>query len=370
MQKHFLNTFLFIPLIFISSLSEGQSNFSKNLLLRADLHYGFIIPEYKHFVYQVNKPVTAVEISLSKKTTGKTFWSQIYKYPEYGVSLLFSTQGNYEIFGNEIAIYPYLKSFLIRKKRFQLSTQFGLGFGYATKEFNLETNYENVSIGSHSNIHFNFKLGSSWILNERFSLNSGLSFSHYSNANMAEPNLGVNSFTAYTGINCAIGPQTEFTKTELIQHKTKHEFAFMYNAGGKHTRALQSDIYFTSSVSAEYKYHIKRKLHIGAGLDMFYDSSTEIEMGATGETAYKPADDFRTGFHISQELVYDRFSFILQEGLYVGLVDKVNNSFFYNRAFFRWKINSHLLINLGVRSHLHILDYPEIGFGYYFTSEK
>jgi len=63
--------------------------------------------------------------------------------------------------------------------------------------------------------------------------------------------------------------------------------------------------------------------------------------------------------------VYDRFSFILQEGIYAGLVDKVNNSFMYNRAILRWKFNDHFLMHVSMRSHLHILDYPEIGFGYY-----
>lgn len=356
--------------LFVPPALFSQSNFTDNLSLRVDAHYGFVIPEYKHFNYLVEEPVKGIELSFLKKTKGKNIWEQVYKYPEFGLTFSFSTLGNQDVFGNEIALYPFVQSFLIRKQKFQLTNQFGLGIGYATKKFDLESNFENVSVGSHFNIHFNFKLGTRFLLSKKFSLNSGLSFSHYSNANMAEPNLGVNLFTAFAGLNYTIGTKTEFTKTENENHIPKHEFGFVYAAGGKHTRALQSAVYFTSSLSSEYKYHWKRKFNFGGGLDLFYDSATETEMSSPGKNDYKSLYDFRTGFHISQELVYDRFSFILQEGIYVGLTDQVDKSVMYNRAILRWKFNEHFLMHISMKSHLHILDYPEVGFGYYFTRSK
>lgn len=356
--------------LFLPSSLFSQTKFSQNLSTRVDAHYGFVLPEYKHFTYLVEKPITSFDLSLLKKTTGKTIWEQAYKYPEYGLTISFSTLGNQSVFGNEIAIFPFAQVFLIRKQKFQLSNQFGLGLGYATKKFDLETNYENISVGSHFNIHFNYKLGTRFRITDKFSLNTGLSFSHYSNANMAEPNLGVNLFTAFAGINYAIGEQTEFTKSEIIQHNPKYEFAFIYAPGGKHTRALQSTVFFTSSLSTEYKYHWKRKFHIGGGLDLFYDSSTKTEMSSPGKNDYKPIYDFRSGIHFSQELVYDRFSFILQEGIYIGLTNKVDKSVMYNRAILRWKFNDHFLMSISMKSHLHILDYPELGFGYFFTRTK
>lgn len=370
MNKRLNFGLLAVGLTCLTLFSNAQSTFSENLYVRADAHFGFVIPEYKHFTYLVNEPVKSFELSISKQTTGKSIWEQAYKFPEYGITFLFTTLGNQNVFGDELAIYPYVQTALIRRPRFVLSNQFGLGYGYATKKFDLESNYQNVSVGSHSNLHFNFKLSSKWQLSKKASLNTGLSFTHYSNANMAEPNLGVNLFTAFAGINYAVGEQTEFTKIEMLQHEIKHEFAFIYAAGGKHTRALQSTVYFTSSASAEYKFHWKRKLHLGGGLDLFYDSSTKTEMSAPGKSDYKSIYDFRTGIHLSQELVYDRFSFILQEGFYIGLIDRVDKSFMYNRGILRWRFNDHLLIHVSMKSHLHVLDYPELGFGYYFTKKK
>jgi hypothetical protein len=357
---------LFCKLIFCHS----QSDLKNNLSLRTDLHYGFVLPEYQFFNSLVNAPISSVEFSLNKKTIGKNIWEQVYGYPEYGISILYTSLGNKNIFGNELAIYPYFKNFIIRREKFNLTTQIGVGLGYATRKFDLVSNPQNVAIGSHLNIHFNFKLGASFMIAPRWWLNSGLSFSHFSNANTAEPNLGHNFLTAFTGLQYDLAASIPRQSNTLNPFEKQHEWALIYGAGGKHTRALQSKYYFTSSVSAEYKYHWKRKLHIGAGLDLFYDSSTEIEMSIPGKEKYKPQFDYRTGVHISQELVYDRFSFILQQGLYVGLTNRVDKSNIYNRAILRWKFNAHLLANFSFKSHLHILEYPELGIGYYFTSKK
>lgn len=365
------NYFLIILLTIArqTTFAQEKEPFSHNLSVRVDGHYGFVIPEYKHFNLLVNKPTQALEVSLFKRTTGKTDWEQLYKYPEYGLTLQYTSLGNNEILGHEIGLFPFVQSFIIRKPKFQFTHLFGLGLGYATKRFDIETNYNNISVGSHLNIHFNFKLGTRFVLSPKWSFQSGLSFTHYSNANMAEPNLGVNLFSAFAGISFAAGQQDDFKKSEITQHTPKHEFAFIYAAGGKHTRALQSTIYFTSSLSGEYKYHWKPKLHLGVGADFFYDSSTETEMGF-GNTVHKPIDDFRTGLHLSQELVYSKFSFILQEGMYLGLTDQVNNAKMYNRAILRWKFNDHYLMSVSMKSHLHILDYPELGFGYFFVKKK
>lgn len=345
----------------------AQRDLSKDLSLRFDVNYGFVIPEYKHFTYLVDEPVQGFEFSLFKSSKGKNVWEHAYKLPEAGLTFLYTSLGNRDVFGYEFAIFPYVQTALIKRPKFILSNLFGLGFGYATKKFDLESNYENVSVGSHFNLHFNCKLGAKWFLNQRFSINAGLSFTHFSNANMAEPNLGLNLFTAYSGVNYSLNDPSEILKLEMEAYEPVHEFAFIYAAGGKHTRALQSTVYFTSSISLEYKYQWKRKLHIGGGFDFSYDSATETEMSAPGKDQYKPIYDYRTGIHFSQELVYDRFSFILQEGIYIGLVDRVDKSFMYNRGILRWKFNDHFLMHISMRSHLHILDYPELGFGYYFT---
>jgi hypothetical protein len=357
-------------LVFVLTKMLAQSKFSDNLYIQANYNHGRVLPEYKYFNYIVNKPIHSVELGIFKKTRGKTVWEHAYRFPEYGVNVLYSSLGNDKVFGHEFAVYPYFQNDLIYRKRFQLVNQIGFGLGYVTKKFDKDNNYQNIAVGSKINLHFNCKMGVQFQVSEKISAKTGLSFSHYSNGNTAEPNIGVNFLTAYLGLNYAIGKQTELIQIEKTKHEQKHEWAFVYAFGGKHTRALSSKYYFTSSISAEYKYHFFRMVHFGGGADLFYDSSTKTELSAPGKKKYASAYDYRTGIHIAEEMVFDRFSFIMQQGYYLGLTDKVNGYAFYNRAILRWKFNEHILASLSMKSHLHILDYPEIGFGYFFTKQK
>jgi hypothetical protein len=359
---------LFILLEFNLFLSYSQS--LQNTLFRIDGHYGFVIPEYKNLNYTVQRPISAIELSVFKRTMGKSFWEQIYKYPEYGLTLQYTTLGNKKVLGSEIGLFPYVQFFFLRKPKVKFTHQYGLGLGYASQKFDLTTNYDAVSIGSHLNIHFNFKLGLHFQFSEFWNLNTGISFTHFSNANMAEPNIGLNLLYYSLGISHSLGNNENLIKKEIEPHRSEHEFNFIYSAGGKHTRALQSTIFFTSSFSSEYNFHWKRKIHLGIGLDLFYDSSTKAETQSKNENNYKKINDLSSGIHLSQEIVYDRFSFILQEGFYVGIPNQIHQSLMYNRAIVRWKINDYFLMNISMKSHLHILDYPEIGFGYYFKTRK
>ena len=349
----------------VSFHSFSQSKFTDNLSLRTDAHVGFLLPEYQLFNQLANDYIYSLEVSLEKQTSGKSDWDQLYRNPSFGLTLLYTSLGNNEVFGHETALYGYFLTHFIKRERFQLNQQFGLGLGYATRTFNMDNNYLNVAVGSHFNIHFNYKFGANFRLAKKWSINTGISFTHYSNSNMAEPNRGVNSLTFYTGTNYLLGVSHLEEKREIAPHKPANEFAFIAAVGGKHTRALQSTIYFTSSLSAEYRRHVSRKFRLGAGLDLFYDSSTETEMDVPGKEPFQPIDAFRTGIHFSQEIAYNRFSFILQEGLYVGLTNKVDGKIMYNRAIVRWRCTDRFLVHISMKSHLHILDYPEIGFGYW-----
>lgn len=190
---------------------RAQEKFTDNLHLRTDAHFGFLIPEYQLFNQIANDYVYSGEISLQKHSSGKHDRDQLYNYPEFGVTLLYSSLGNNDVFGHETALYGYFLTHLFERKVFQLNQQFGLGLGYASRKFNLQDNYLIIAVVSHINIHFNYKLGFSLLISDRFRINSGLSFSHYSNANMAEPNLGVNTSTAYLEATTCLEKRT-FTR--------------------------------------------------------------------------------------------------------------------------------------------------------------
>ncbi|MEX1238856.1 MAG: acyloxyacyl hydrolase, partial [Cyclobacteriaceae bacterium] len=286
-----------------------------------------------------------------------------YNYPEYGLSLFYSTLGNDRIHGREISIFPYFRLDIISGKRFDLYNETGIGLAFVSRKFDLQENPLNIAVGSHVNIHFNLKFGFQYKTAGRLKLHSGLSFDHFSNSNAREPNLGLNYATLYAGVKYRLGEQSEKMEHLLEAPERSYHYEFIYSAGGKHPRAVGSDLYFTSSATFEFKWEPFRVLHFGVGADLFYDTSTEAEMLTLELKNYRGLFDFRSGIHFSQEFVYNKFSLIIQEGIYLLLRDEVDQNIMYNRGIMRYRISNRFFVQLAMKSHLHILDYAELGLG-------
>ena len=78
----------------------------------------------------------------------------------------------------------------------------------------------------------------------------------------------------------------------------------------------------------------------------------------------KPSNSWQTGIHFSQSIVYNRFSITIQEGIYIGLKNHIYQKLMYNRGIVKYRITENFTLRLAMKSHLHILDYPEFGFGW------
>ena len=364
---HYYRLLIIFPgLLFSLPVITAQPGFLDDLYVTATYHKGFVLPEYKYFLYIVEDPVQSLGLNFSRRTTGKNDWEQLYSYPEYGLTVFYSTLGNDNVYGSEIALLPFFNYPIFSKKRVSVDNQIGLGISYVTRKFDLEDNYQNIAVGSKLNMHFNLRLEVKIQVLKRYQLHTGLSFDHFSNANMQEPNIGINYITSYAGIGFLVGNSSHPQVHELTPHRKDHGLELIYSFGAKHTRAFQSTTFFTSSGTVEFKWDLFRVFHVGVGADLFYDSSTETEMQALHRTGFKDYYDFRTGLHLSQEFVYNRVSLIVQEGIYLFLTDRVNNKIMYNRGIVRYKISDHWFVGISMKSHLHILDYPELGLGYRF----
>jgi hypothetical protein len=352
-----------IIVLSFSPFSFAQSKYTDNLKLSLNYHRGFSLPEYSFINYITTDPINSLSFQISKETTGKNEWEQLFKYPEYGLSFFYSNLGNDNLIGKSFALNYFFRVNFINKKRFKVYNQTGMGIGYLTKKFDLIENYQNVGIGSHWNAHFNFRLGTSFKLSPKFDSQLGISFDHYSNANSADPNLGLNLITAFAGVTYHVGQQTEKQQTVLEKHVPKNNFEIVQSIGGKQTRALSGKFFMTSSLSGGINRAFFRGFNLGIGADIFYDQAMRTLIEAKEET-FKSSDNFQTGIHLSQEFRYNRFSLILQEGIYLGLVNKGIRKTMYNRGIVQFQMTKHFLVRAAMKSHLHILDFPEIGIGY------
>lgn len=343
---------------------NAQKGYLENLRFQTEYQHGYVLPEYSNLNYLINAPVQSLNFSLIKQSIGNSEWEELYKYPSFGISFFYTTLGNDEVNGREWAIYPFFRFNILEHKKISWFVQTGIGFGRVSKKFDLENNYQNITTGSKNNIHYNLKTGIEFKLTNQLRLNAGLALDHFSNGNTKEPNLGLNSFTSFLGIAYQPNVPKERIKNNFSEHEVKNRLELSYRFGGKRARALASSYFYTSTISLALHRNIYRAFHIGFGIDGFYDASTETEMIAAKASKYKPSDDFQTGISISQAIVYNKLRIIFQEGLYVGLTYKVKRHPIYTRGTVSYQLTDPLSLSISMKSHLHVLDYPEIGINY------
>jgi len=357
--------FVFIMLVFAVPSVHAQRDSVHQWQIRANIQHGVLLPEYGFLGNISDDYIRGFEINISKSTTGETQWQQLYRYPSFGISFYYSTLGSKQHFGDQYTLYPYYALNIYRGRKWSLNYQMGLGISYATKKYDQNTNFQNLAIGSHFNIHYHADVIAQWKISKKLYVNGGISFSHISNANLSEPNVGLNSSTAFIGMALGIGQRKEYVKKEVPTFTPYFTYEVLINGGMKHTRTFESFQYPAFSISFDAKRRARYKFAFGAGIDFFYDASIEPQMIRLNKP-YSSSNSFTSGIHFAQEFVYDKVSLILQEGFYIGLTDKLNGYFMYNRAIARYKFSKHFFANFSLKSHLYILDFPEIGIGYYW----
>ena len=358
-----IGRYFLLAILLLSSPFIHAQKWHDDLEIGIDQGIGYVLPEYRFFNLITQDYAYNYELSLLKKSSGKNSWEQLYNYPAYGLRIMHSTLGNNEVLGKVWGIYPYFQLTLINYRKFQLNSQIGLGYSRVNRKYNAETNFLNVAIGSYGNAHFNARLIASYQILDRLKLRTALNLDHFSNANTAEPNLGINYLTWMSGLSYSIGESSPKQKPGLPEKSGYLEQELMFSVGGKRSRLLSSDFYRTHGFSYELRKQSFRALHLGLGADLFYDTSVKDRMKKEGKN-YRSQDQFQSGLHISQTLVYQRFSLTLQEGIYLGFREKVENHRFYTRGIAKYKVKEHFAVRIAMKSHLHILDYPEIGVGW------
>jgi len=334
-------------------------------MIRANYQQGVMLPEYTFMRGISDDYARGMEITICRTSLSKTMWDKLFRYPSFGMSFYFTTMGSKKYLGDQYSVYPYFHSNILRRNKFELGYQMGVGISYATKKYDATNNYLNLAIGSHLNIHYHADLLAQYQLNNSLSFHSGIAFSHISNANLSEPNVGINISGFYAGIGYSFGKTDSVHTISFPPHEDYFSYEVMVSGGMKHTRTFESFQYPAIGLSFDVKRRLGYKFALGIGVDVFYDSSTQPQMDRMN-MEFRSRDAYSTGIHLAQEFFYNQVSFIVQEGFYIGLKEKIYGYSMYNRAIARYHFCNHYFVGMSMKSHLYILDFPELSVGYYW----
>ena len=289
--------------------------------LEANFLAGKVLKHTKKFSAPVPQLSTAYELILLKQTTGTQDWEQRRGFPLWGVGLSLTHYGIDSIYGSSIGLYPVLQVPLIRGERFEWSLRTGMGIGYSTKHYERAPGWDTLynAIGSRLNNFTMISTSLRWRLNERWSLQAGLSFSHLSNGAMKQPNLGVNMYGGHVGLRYWPGgdrPERLEKDRPKLRNRilVQARFGMAFNESG----TTDGPIYpsYLGSLYGSRRYAGKNK--IIAGIDYSYHSSiyafqrnNEINVGRERANAWKSA------VFVGHEWLFGRMAVMAQIGVYL-----------------------------------------------------
>lgn len=348
---------------FFTSHIHAQTKQIETRSIGSDFHTGYILPHYDFILGQTQTGIHSIDLSFTKRVNGTNQWQKLFNYPEFGLSLFYTTLGNDEVFGREAALTTFFKCYLNKSNKFRIFSRMGMGVGYVTKRFNHESNYLNLAVGSHFNAHINYRIGTDIKLYNNIFFSTGLSFDHYSNANTVAPNLGINFITLFTGIQVKLRNREKFNP-EITLNQAKNQYILFFGLGAKRPALLGGSVIAPLSFTFDLDRNVYRKYSFGVGLDFFYDRSIEEVIKENGGD-FKPIDNYQTGLHVSESIIYNKFKFSFQQGLYVGLLNKSTTSSYF-RVAAQYAFSKHFLMRIAIKTHLFAADHPELGFGYRF----
>jgi len=373
------NLYILLVLSFLSSSLVGQKildlrNPNKHYYATARAMYGIAVPHHTSMIYFIDDFATSAEITFGLRNFDQESWASYFNYPEIGLGFYYSTYGNDEIYGEGLALFPYIQYNIFRRPRFSVQNKIATGIGYATKPYDINDNAYNTIFSTHFNIYIGLGLIADYRFSKHFSATLSGDLNHMSNGAAKKPNHGINVLTA------SIGAKYHFNKALTPSHKkimppksSLKEFLVVASAGRSQTTTYNPQLYWNGSISINYLWHLNAKKAIGIGFDQFYSEAIPYvwDNYETSNTIpqYNNNDFLINGLFVSYNTFLGKTILFANLGFYLKHSIKPPQPV-YPRVGARYAITNNLLASFSVKASFFRSEFLEFGLGYRFKHNK
>ncbi len=362
MIRIFLFFFLFSNLIFSQEkLTQCDMSYAYGSVIKHKLNMGHLVTKRPH-LYQ---------LSWSKTSDTTSQWKKHFNYPDVGISLWHQNFEN-DILGQNIGLSYFTDHYLLnRNAKHQLNLVLGFGLSLFDTHFNFDTNNKNSSVSSALtyNQYLKIKYVSPIIL-KHFSINTGITFSHFSNASFYNPNNGINSVFAHIGLQY-IEKQNFFkypsrvksqkTDASKLQLATYLRLGYHETYPGLGTRPVGT-LGFKGLKKIRKMASVQSGIELFCSLDAKEKANFMIKSGYNASTQYK--DFKKIGLFVGFEQFFDSISIDGNIGYYVYDPLKFEASI-YEHLNMNYRFNhSRFSAGLGLKTHFFKADHAYFSIQY------
>ena len=363
----------------------------------------------------IDRPVMGAELAVEFMPTQNMPWAMPYNAASVGVAVAYLNLGNNSKLGNAMAIYPYLHIPLVNTRYFIMGLKPGVGVSFVDRRYsntseggtlgisNAEhpTEIANSAFGSVINVYFAGVLTMEFPIKKGWSLATSCGWNHISNGSFIQPNGGMNMLNAQLGLKYF--PQHASYQTpsvEMLDLGRRWSLDVIESGGCRQLYYRDNRFFPIASLQVAAHYRCARIFRIGVGTDAFYDgvyasvnSATEPERNVSSYkftylTENRWQNRLRAGISLQPEFVMGKLTAGFHFGVYLydpiknlepyneakesslskGVFYKYNinkeDGWLYTRASLKYEVTPHLLLAIGLKTHLHRAEFIEWGIGY------
>lgn len=317
---------LFLPYLLFTCLllpwrSEAQDLVSQpGFGIETNVLTGKIIKQDVKFTGPIPSLSAAWDVNFIWQTYGKKDWHQRRRFPLIGAGITYTDYGMNNVYGQCVGIYTNLQVPLIRRKNYEWTLRIGDGVGYVTKKYQDYAPYDTVNnaISTHVNDFAIFMMDMRYHIDQHWDVQIGANFTHISNADVHDPNLGVNMLGTHLGIRYfpnTARPKNIIKKLPELskQWLTEGRFGIAENeARAKGNPELPT---YVGSLYESRRWLSKNKLF--AGTDYAYHVSTYAFLRNYGvDPGHEAAHSWQGAVFAGNEFLLGRLGIMMQVGVY------------------------------------------------------
>ena len=363
-------------LLCVVSTSYSQKYRNSGLFLETHITQGKVIKS-NDFVRGDNKeglPIkdfSASDIRLGWQTQGSKVWHHVHNLPYYGVGFYNMVFSNEDEIGYPGALYFFFGAPFSRNSNSSIDYEFSFGLSNNWRPYDKTTNPFNLAIGSYSNAYIDAKIKYVWYFSKRFSLDTGVRVTHFSNGAIRHPNSGINLFAPFLGLRYDIISKEPILINQLLtkQIETTQEFNILIASGKravKKTTTPNHQMVSLLNVSLEYLKPAGQIFKYGMGLDVGIDENRNLIIeGDNVELASKKRQLFSAVAVIGQ---FRANRLAVQAGIGYEMLN--NGKFHFSndisqRIGLRFYLHKHFIAGIAIKANnFSSADYIEWSLGY------
>jgi hypothetical protein len=250
----------------------------------------------------------------------------------------------------------------LAERKFKHWIGLGIGLGYSTQRWDLESNHQAPMLGSRLNAAISFQYSLRLLAFSFGEFRAGFRVLHFSNGAFQLPNLGTNNagvFLSYSTAKYAHPIQQVIPKPMIERYSMSVGIA----SGLKEILPPNGRKYLATVFSVLGEKRVSYKSGLGIGLDALRDESSAYLFEQRNGIMPESSKSLQIGGLVSYSLYFDRLALKVQQGFYIRDELRLNGAL-YHRVGLRYAITRNIFAQLALKTHFAKADFGEVGVGY------